>query len=471
MKKKKKFGRWTRGRLIGTWLLKSPGGVTFEEVPPEYTDENDNPRPTRRGWSTYRDYEEEYVMAITPAELKEVVDQFRHESGEARYIEFVNTIDSKTLEAYCSQHDIAIDKSNSIPYTWPVDSDDAFMDDDEDYGNKLASGTWHLSNGIEIHSIAYANSGLSWIQLYSVPDTEEAIARLNAFKTALDQWRLTRLKREAENKILKVTGYNVSPSSFDKTSWDSVILPQELKNDIQTAVFSFFKSEKVYKELNLSWQRGILLAGAPGNGKTMLCRTIASECDVPFLTLTIDRNTGDGQLNYAFDHARHIAPAILCLEDIDRLFKSNSESTLVFFLNLLDGIHKSNDGVLVIATANHPEDLDQALVQRPSRFDRVFRIETPAMEERLSFLQMKNATKNFFSEECLQWVAKKTHGMSMAFIQEIVTQAHLNAVHAGATPSDKDLKDAYEKLEKQNRTATKAAKQQGEGTVGFGSGF
>jgi transitional endoplasmic reticulum ATPase len=67
-----------------------------------------------------------------------------------------------------------------------------------------------------------------------------------------------------------------------------------------------------------------------------------------------------------FDKARQLAPCVLVLEDLDSLINDNNRS---FFLNQLDGL-QSNDGLLIIGTTNHLNQLDPGLSSRPSRFDR-----------------------------------------------------------------------------------------------------
>ena len=74
----------------------------------------------------------------------------------------------------------------------------------------------------------------------------------------------------------------------------------------------------------------------------------------------------EGAMVDVFSHARRMAPCVLVLEDLDSLINNNNRS---FFLNQLDGL-ESNDGLLVIGTTNHLENIDPALRNRPSRFDR-----------------------------------------------------------------------------------------------------
>lgn len=67
-----------------------------------------------------------------------------------------------------------------------------------------------------------------------------------------------------------------------------------------------------------------------------------------------------------FDKARQVSPCVVILEDLDSLINPSNRS---FFLNQIDGL-ENNDGLLVIGTTNHLENIDPALRSRPSRFDR-----------------------------------------------------------------------------------------------------
>ena len=128
-------------------------------------------------------------------------------------------------------------------------------------------------------------------------------------------------------------------------------------------------------------------------------------------------------LRYAMDLAEKYTPAVVLLEDFDRIIQAKDIS-LSRFLNLLDGLKVLN-GVLVIATCNEPDKLDPALIHRPSRFDRGF--ERPKYEQRLELLHRKGET--FFSESALEMIARRSEGFSMAYVQEIVVSALLECAH------------------------------------------
>jgi SpoVK/Ycf46/Vps4 family AAA+-type ATPase len=69
------------------------------------------------------------------------------------------------------------------------------------------------------------------------------------------------------------------------------------------------------------------------------------------------------------------------MEDIDSMVTDKIRS---LFLNELDGF-ATNVGVVVLATTNHPERLDPAILDRPSRFDRKYYFELPAEAERRAY--------------------------------------------------------------------------------------
>src|SRR4029077_18785777 len=98
-------------------------------------------------------------------------------------------------------------------------------------------------------------------------------------------------------------------------------------------------------------------------------------------------STDHAQIRSVFERARKTTPCLLVLEDLDSLINDLNRS---FFLNELDGF-AANTGILVLATTNHPERLDPALLNRPSRFDRKYLFALPAHTERHAYICAWNA--------------------------------------------------------------------------------
>ena len=110
---------------------------------------------------------------------------------------------------------------------------------------------------------------------------------------------------------------------------------------------------------------------------------------------------------------------MLVFEDLDALVNNDNRS---FFLNELDGF-AANSGILTIATTNHPEKLDPAILDRPSRFDRKYHFGLPALDERRAFIGRWNASvepEARLTPEGEARAAGLSEGFSFAYLKELL---------------------------------------------------
>lgn len=162
--------------------------------------------------------------------------------------------------------------------------------------------------------------------------------------------------------------------------------------------------------------------GPPGNGKSHAVKALLNHLKKPCIyvqSFKADHETDHSVMRKLFKRARATTPCILVLEDLDSLINDGNRS---FFLNELDGF-SSNHGILSIATTNHPERLDPAILDRPSRFDRKYHFELPQQPERLTYLKLWNGKleKDLrCAPKSLQKVAEATEGFSYAYLKELV---------------------------------------------------
>lgn len=269
-----------------------------------------------------------------------------------------------------------------------------------------------------------------------------------AFEEFFVRYRCFCSKKERKRNTISVfRGRDIEKPNL---SWDDLVLDPTLKADIKWHVESFMAGEDLYKRLGVPYKRGFLFTGPPGNGKTMLLKVIASNSPKwKGLYFVMPPACDNDDVDQVFRQARELSPSILCFEDIDTLF--NGHVTLSHFLNKLDGFELM-DGMLIMATTNHPELIDTALTSRPSRFDRVWIIDNPEKETRRLFLERQTA---FLKNDGLaETVAMRTEGFSMAYLKELCLCASMLAIDRGlGYPGEKEILDSLEAISVQTSEA------------------
>jgi SpoVK/Ycf46/Vps4 family AAA+-type ATPase len=121
-----------------------------------------------------------------------------------------------------------------------------------------------------------------------------------------------------------------------------------------------------------------------GNGKTISLKALMhtlQERKKPVVTLYVKSAAYAYHIRQVFQMARAMTPCMLVLEDIDTIV---THSTRSYFFNEVDGL-ENNDGILMIATTNHLDELDPGLSKRPSRFDRKYLFPLPDKGERSQY--------------------------------------------------------------------------------------
>ena len=224
-----------------------------------------------------------------------------------------------------------------------------------------------------------------------------------------------------------------------RVSWEDIVLAPALLTDIRRNIDLFFAQKAVFESLRLPWRRGILLVGPPGTGKTMVCKAAAAHyAHLPFLYVSeIGRHNSISEIEAIFHQARSVAPCILAFEDVDGLIDESNRSA---FLNEMDGF-RDNDGLLIIASSNHPERIDEALLKRPSRFDRVYHVGLPEAPERAEYCRrflarMPNLSPELDQEQLCLRVAELTSGFTPAFLKEAFLSATLQMAQEGLMALD-----------------------------------
>lgn len=226
--------------------------------------------------------------------------------------------------------------------------------------------------------------------------------------------------------------------AIKSATFENLILRDSLKQEIQDDFTRFFNARETYERYGIPWRRGSIFIGPPGNGKTHTVKALINFLAKPCIYVRSFQGHGGEQQNMSevFTRAR-LTPSLVVLEDLDSMIHGQSRS---YFLNELDGFGV-NTGVVVLATTNHPEKLDTAILDRPSRFDRKYHFELPAEAERLAYIEKWNGELQpelRVSPAGAQLVVSETKGFSFAYLKElfVASMAQWMSTQGGTSMND-----------------------------------
>ena len=229
------------------------------------------------------------------------------------------------------------------------------------------------------------------------------------------------MEEEIDNRFLQKPNVNFNDVGGMET----------VKKEIELKIIKPLLHPELYKAYGKKIGGGILLYGPPGCGKTFIAKATAGQVNAKFLSIglndILDMWVGNSEKNLheIFELARNNAPCVLFIDEIDALGASRSDMKqssgrhlINQFLQELDGIDSTNEGVLIIGATNTPWNLDPAF-RRPGRFDRIVFVPPPDVSTRESILQLKLNNKPTSGID-FKAISKKTENYSGADIDAII---------------------------------------------------
>ena len=267
-----------------------------------------------------------------------------------------------------------------------------------------------------------------------------------------------------------------------RVTWADVGGLEEVKRQLHEALELPMEDPESFTRMGIRPPKGVLLFGAPGTGKTLLARAVATESKANFISIKgpeiMSKWVGESEkaIRMIFKKAKQVSPSIVFLDEIDSIapkrgshFDSGATERVVNqLLTSMDGL-EDMENVFVIAATNRPDIVDPALL-RPGRFDKLLLIPIPDEQTRLKILQVH--TKEMPLEKVdLAVLGKRLDGYVGADIENLcreaalaalrknraaskVTTEHFEEALASVKPStDADTEKYYESMFRQMKTA------------------
>jgi cell division protease FtsH len=318
-----------------------------------------------------------------------------------------------------------------------------------------------LAGDVDLAAIAGQAVGLTGADLATVAN-EAALLAARAGKPAIGhhdlQAAVTRVIEAPERqRRLALSDRSIAsqPTGDERVTLADVAGVDEAADEF-AEITAYLADPDRFAAMGAHPPKGVLLAGPPGCGKTLLGRAVAGEANAAFLSVTASEfvevyaGTGAARARDLFAEAAARAPAIVFLDEIDAIGGARSSSdggdssteraqTLNQILVELDGF-TPHSGVVAIAATNRPDILDTALT-RPGRFDRHLTVSLPDLAARQAILERHAHGKPLASDVDLAAVAVATPGFSGAALAAVLNDAALLATRRNQDTIDAALVD------------------------------
>ena len=222
--------------------------------------------------------------------------------------------------------------------------------------------------------------------------------------------------------------------------WEDIGGLEGPKQELMETVEWPLRYAGLYRHMNATPPKGVLLYGPPGTGKTLLAKAVATESQANFISVKgpefLSKWVGESEkaVRETFRKARQAAPCVIFLDEIDAIApvrgtSSDSgvtERVISQLLTEMDGLEALHN-VIVIAATNRPDIIDTALL-RPGRFDRLVYISPPDPEARREILRIHTKGRPLADDVDLDKLASKMDNYTGAEIGAVANEAVMLAI-------------------------------------------
>uniref|UniRef100_A0A671T5R9 AAA+ ATPase domain-containing protein n=1 Tax=Sinocyclocheilus anshuiensis TaxID=1608454 RepID=A0A671T5R9_9TELE len=318
-------------------------------------------------------------------------------------------------------------------------------------------------NGLQWEIFIYFLTTNACLQLLSLLKRKEVLSeeQLSGLCVLMSDFRTTLARVQPSAKR---EGFATVPD----VTWEDVGALQDIREELNMAIMAPINNPEHFRALGLSTPAGVLLAGPPGCGKTLLAKAVANESGLNFISVKgpelLNMYVGESEraVRQVFQRGRNSAPCVIFFDEIDALCPRRSEHESGASARVVNQLLTEMDGmgnrqqVFMMAATNRPDIIDPAVL-RPGRLDKTLYVGLPPPADRHAILVTitKNGTKPLLDSDVnLEEIAHDAccESFTGADLSALVREACVNALRVHLKPA-KDIRvsrihfeDAFKKV-------------------------
>jgi len=286
-------------------------------------------------------------------------------------------------------------------------------------------------------------------------------------KEILEKLRITMQDFREALKVVRPSAMREVLVEVPNVNWEDVGGMTGVKQELKEAIEWPLKQPQVFRRMGIKPPKGVLVYGAPGTGKTLLARAVATESNANFIPVKgpelLSKWVGESEkaVRKIFKKARQTAPSIVFFDEIDSMAPRRgsgndahvTETVVNQILTEMDGLEDLNE-VVVVAATNRPDMIDTALL-RPGRFDRIVLASVPDEKAREEIFKIHSKSMPLAKDLNLTHIAKKAQGYVGADIEAVCREAAILTLRDNMDAKEVTVKYFEKALEKVRPSVTK----------------